>query len=63
MFVYVFLALSSLSLLIQISFTVLVQEEYISYWRFISCFQGDKGGPTISQVPSVQNNQYAKGEF
>lgn len=64
MFVYtVFLALSSLSLLIQISFTVLVQGEYISYWRFILYFQGDKGGPTISQVPSIQNNQYAKVEF
>ena len=45
--------------------TFLVQGEYLSQYRLISYFQGDKGGSQcpsyiVSQVLLIQNNQYSK---
>lgn len=43
-----------------------LQEGYLSHARFSSCCQGDKGGSecpcciAVSQIPFIQNNQYAK---
>lgn len=50
----------------QYASTLLVDEGTISHGRFISYFKGSKEGQSvppvsgISQVPLVQNNQYAK---